>query len=432
MASGKTVGIAAAAAAVAIAIGIAFMISSDTQAPAEPTMMPGEPEPTDVMPEPVEETIREIQVGLLLPFTGDISSHGQENAEGSRLAAIDFNEYLEEQGADWRIKLVEEDTASNPVTALEKVQSLNAKGIGLVVGPETSSNVRNVKGYSDANNMLLVSCCSTAPSLAIEGDSVYRLVPDDSFQGVALSQLIPLDGISVLVPVWRGDTWGDGLQEKTGELFISEDSRIFDEGIRYSPEAVDFSAETSLLAEKVQGYVDEHGADQVAVLYIGFGEVVQFMQAASQHDILDDVRWYGSDANTKEHRIIEDRIASEFAQTVIFTAAQAAPSDNPTYQKVADHVEATLGRSPSTYVHTSYDAVWLVGLSIIETGGTDVDQIKAVFPDVAADYTGAIGDVLLNDAGDLVPSDYEIWYVDENNEWTQLGKVIDVSAAFRG
>ena len=46
-----------------------------------------------------------------------------------------------------------------------------AKGVKIVLGPETSSNLRNIKGYADSNQMLLVSCCSTSPSLAIEGDT---------------------------------------------------------------------------------------------------------------------------------------------------------------------------------------------------------------------------------------------------------------------
>ncbi len=86
--------------------------------------------------------------------------------------------------------MISEDSATNPVIALEKLTSLNAKGIKIIVGPETSSNIRNIKGYADSNNMMLISCCSSAPALAIPNDSVFRLVPDDSNQGSAIAKLM--------------------------------------------------------------------------------------------------------------------------------------------------------------------------------------------------------------------------------------------------
>ena len=72
------------------------------------------------------------------------------------------------------------------------------------------------------------------------------------------------EGIEVLVPVWRGDTWGDGLGDAATGSFRDRGG-IVGEGIRYNPESPEFSASTSLLAEKVQEYVDEYGADKVAV-----------------------------------------------------------------------------------------------------------------------------------------------------------------------
>jgi branched-chain amino acid transport system substrate-binding protein len=316
--------------------------------------------------------------------------------------------------------MTSEDSATSPVIALEKLTALNAKGIKMIVGPETSSNIRNMKGYSDSNNMLLVSCCSSAPALAIPNDSVYRLVPDDSNQGTALSKLIQHEGIKVLVPVWRGDTWGDGLSDATTSSFVKRGGEI-DEGVRYNPESPEFSASTSLLAEKVQGYVDKYGKDKVGVLFLGFAEILQFTQSASQHEILDDVRWFGPGANTKEHKLIEDPIGLEFSTNVQFTTVQFAASKNPTYDKVQAHLTETLGTEPNTFVHSSYDAVWIIGLAILETQSTDVTTIKSVISDIAENYSGAIGPTILNEAGDLAQADYEIWGI-RGGEWVLLGQ----------
>ncbi|MFQ5782101.1 MAG: ABC transporter substrate-binding protein [Nitrosopumilus sp.] len=362
----------------------------------------------------------EVTIGLILPLTGDLATHGIENHEGSKFGVEEFNKHLQEIGASWNLKMVSEDSATNPVIALEKLTSLNAKGIGIVVGPETSSNIRNIKGYSDSNNMLLVSCCSSAPALAIPNDSVFRLVPDDRNQGTALAKLIQHEGIEVLIPVWRGDTWGDGLSAATAGSFVDRGGQV-DEGVRYNPESPEFSASTSLLASNVQEYVNEYGAEKVAVLFLGFAEILQFMQSASEHDVLNDVRWFGPGANTKEHKLIDDPIGLEFSTNVQFTTVQFAASKTPTHEKVQEHLTESLGTVPNTFVHSSYDAVWIIGLAMLETQSSDVSVIKAKIPEIAENYSGAIGPTKLNEAGDLAQADYEVWGI-RGAEWVHLGK----------
>jgi branched-chain amino acid transport system substrate-binding protein len=406
--AGKLVGIAIVA--IIIIIGVAYVIG-------------GSDEGNESSETPIQdssELVGEVNIGLILPLSGDLATHGEENWEGSKLGVVDFNKHLEEIDAGWTLKMTSEDSATSPVIALEKLSALNAKGIGIIVGPETSSNIRNIKGYSDSNNMLLVSCCSSAPALAIPNDSVYRLVPDDSNQGTALSKLIQHEGIQVLVPVWRGDTWGDGLSNATTSSFVQRGG-ITDEGIRYNPESPEFSASTSLLAEKIRGYVDEYGEDKVAVVFLGFAEILQFTQSASQHEVLDDVRWFGPGANTKEHKLIEDPIGLEFSTNIQFTTVQVAASKNPTYERVQAHLTETLGRTPNTFVHSSYDAVWIIGLAMLETQSSDVSAIKAAIPGIAENYSGAIGPTKLNEAGDLAQADYEVWGI-RGGDWVLLGK----------
>jgi branched-chain amino acid transport system substrate-binding protein len=406
--AGKLVGIAIVA--IIIIIGVAYVIG-------------GSDEGNESSEAPIQdssELVGEVNIGLILPLSGDLATHGEENWEGSKLGVVDFNKHLEEIDAGWTLKMTSEDSATSPVIALEKLSALNAKGIGIIVGPETSSNIRNIKGYSDSNNMLLVSCCSSAPALAIPNDSVYRLVPDDSNQGTALSKLIQHEGIEVLVPVWRGDTWGDGLSDATTSSFVQRGG-ITDEGIRYNPESPEFSASTSLLAEKIRGYVDEYGEDKVAVVFLGFAEILQFTQSASEHEVLDDVRWFGPGANTKEHKLIEDPIGLEFSTNIQFTTVQVAASKNPTYERVQAHLTETLGRTPNTFVHSSYDAVWIIGLAMLETQSSDVSAIKAAIPGIAENYSGAIGSTKLNEAGDLAQADYEVWGI-RGGDWVLLGK----------
>ena len=355
----------------------------------------------------------ELTIGLILPLTGDLAHKGHENWEGSKFGLEEFNKYLKEIGESWQLKLISEDSATSPVVALEKLTSLKAKGIDIVVGPETSSNIRNIKGYADSNNMVLFSCCSTAPALAIPDDSVYRLVPNDTFQGTALAKKIQHDGIEVFIPIWRGDAWGDGLRESTVKSF-KDRGLSTTEGVRYNPESPEFSASVSLLASEVGKKVNEYGKDKVAVGVFGFGETVNIMQSASQHDILDEIRWYGGDSNVKEIAFIEDPIASEFANKVTFSAAQFSIGENDITKKIDAHVLEALGREGYAYINTSYDVVWILGLSILEAKGNNVDDVKEVLPKITDSYSGALDSVRLNEAGDLSGANYGVWSIVDN------------------
>ncbi|MDA7959721.1 MAG: ABC transporter substrate-binding protein [Nitrosopumilus sp.] len=370
--------------------------------------------------EDAEGLMGEIDIGSLLPLTGRLSGHGQENFKGTEFGVIKFNEYLEEIGEPWSFNLISEDTETRETTALEKLQSLNARGVKIVLGPETSSNTKHVKPYADSNGMLLVSCCSTAPDLAIEGDNVYRLIPDDSNQGPALAAVMWDAGIERIIGVWRGDAYGVGLQKTTTEAF-EELGGTVEEGIEYDPDTNVFSVEISLLAKNVQRMINESGAERVGVFFAGFNEITSVSQAANGHETLSSVRWFGADGTSKEKGLIEDPLALEFSHKVEYTALQVATAENPTYLSVQEYVMSELGRSPTTFAHSSYDSVWLVGMAMLETEGTDVEEIKAVLPDVAGDLDdAALGEIALNAAGDLDGGDYEMLGV-RDGAWVSVG-----------
>ena len=364
----------------------------------------------------------EIPVGVLVPLSGEISFLGEEANSGIRIAVDDFNRYLVESGQNWTMDIVVEDTQTNPVIALEKTTSLNAKGINVIVGPSTSASTKNVKGYADANNLVLISYSSSARSLAIPNDSVYRTVPDDGKLGPAIASTMRDQGITAIVIIHRADAWGDDLNKSTSENFVSLGGIVGDP-IRYPSTSQEFSVSVSILAKQVQTLVDEHGADKVAVVLMGFIESLSIMQSAAQEDILDDVRWFGTNANTNVEPITSDPIGREFTTATRFTSFQLSPDNNPTTERVRDYVLSDIGRTPSVYAYTAYDAIWITGLSMMKSQSTDPSAIKSVIMSVANDHMGAVGSTRLNTAGDLDTSDYDIWMA-ADGEWSIIGKYL--------
>ena len=124
-----------------------------------------------------------------------------------------------------------------------------------------------------------------------------------------------------------------------------------DEGIRYHPEAIEFSTEIGLLADSVQENIDEVGADKVAVIILSFSEITPVMQAADQYDHLSQVLWMGTDTIINDTEFEEDPIAQRFVDRSGLVVASWAPSDNPIADKVNQDAANISGRQPKHIRH---------------------------------------------------------------------------------
>ena len=369
---------------------------------------------TDTIPAPIPEGTT-VFAGSLLPLTGGYSSVGVQVNAATVLAVEEFNQYLASKDAGWELVLFQENSASNPVVALEKAQALHSRGADILFGPAGSSRVKNVMSYVNDNNMMLLSCCSTSTELAVAGDRVFRVVADDANQGKAFGILLAHEGIEVAVPMWIGDSYGDSLSSAATSEF-GERGGMSDEGVRYNPDVREFSIEVDSLASKVQDYVDDYGADKVAIVVVAFDEIVSILQAADRYPVLKEVKWYGSETLAQNPFIMKDRIARDFATEVEFSAIQVPLGDGPRAQGVTDTLSVPFGGTPNAFAYNAYDAVWLAGLSIERSGSTDPTDIAAVLPSLAASYTtGALSSTELNEAGDLALATYGTWRLGESD-----------------
>ena len=356
----------------------------------------------------------DVSVGALLPLTGGYSSVGVQVNAATALAVDDFNQYLANKDAGWELVLFQENSASNPVIALEKAQALHSRGADILFGPAGSSRVKNVMSYVEDNKMVLLSCCSTSTELAVAGDRVFRVVADDANQGKAFGIILAHEGIEVAVPMWIGDSYGDSLSSAAMDEF-EERGGMSDEGVRYNPDVREFSVSIDSLATTVQRYVDDHGADKVAVVVVAFDEIVSIMQAADRYPVLKEVTWYGSETLAQNPFIQRDRIAKDFATEVGFRAIQVPLGDGPRAQGVTDALSVPFSGTPNAFAYNAYDAVWLAGLSIERAGSSDPLAIAAILPSLAASYTGgALSSTALNEAGDLASAIYGTWLIDDD------------------
>ncbi len=69
-----------------------------------------------------------ILIGALLPLTGTLSSFGESAEASLTLAVDDVNDQLANSGSSSRVRLVIEDTKTDPNVACEKLMDIASKG----------------------------------------------------------------------------------------------------------------------------------------------------------------------------------------------------------------------------------------------------------------------------------------------------------------
>jgi len=404
MSTSKAYGIAIALLIIGLIIGYAVGIYT---APAPPSQQGG------VVTPPTGLT-GEVKVGALLSLTGVLSTYGENSEAALELAEKDINDWLKAIGEEWTFKIVVEDTATDPTTAVSKIQALHGEGILFFIGPMTSAEVSEVKSYADANGLIVISQSSTSPALAIAGDSVIRFCPTDEVQGPAAARTLYTLGVRWVVPFWRGDTWGDGLEESQKASFekilkATGEEGGFVEGIRYDPSATEFSTQVAQLADIVQGLVNKYGADKVGVAYVGFEEVLAVFTAAKDYPILSQVKWVGSDGTAGLSDLVKNADAAEFSIKTLFLSPIFAPAASPFKDKVKNYVHQKLGRDPDSYAYAAYDAAWVYALAFEMAKNYDSNTVKKLIPEIVPRYMGASGNFRLDANGDRASADYELW-----------------------
>jgi branched-chain amino acid transport system substrate-binding protein len=366
-----------------------------------------------------------ILIGALLPLTGTLSSFGESAEASLTLAVDDVNNQLAKSGSSSRVGLVIEDTRTDPNVAREKLMDLASKGIRIVIGPSTSAAVAAVKEYADENGILIVSSSSTAPSLAIPNDNVFRFVPDDTHQLEALVKQMWEEGTRVVIPIWRTDVFGNNLQSLLKEKFEKLGGKVVD-GIGYDPPVGNFAAslhrinfvvweqELRSLTSKVNDAMSQYGADKVGVYIVAFDEIVPIMIQANRHQELQSVRWYGSDGSAQHEGLIKNIEAAEFAVKTNFLNPIYRVEGSDSFKKLEERIVEEIDRVPRSYAEVAYDEFWVAALTLKNYVGTqqdDIDSLREAFINTANFYIGVTGRTELNDAGDRKNGSYDFWAI---------------------
>jgi ABC-type branched-subunit amino acid transport system substrate-binding protein len=275
-----------------------------------------------------ENIQKDFVIGVILPYTGAFSSLGKSVKVALEKAEYDVNKHFEQMNSSSssspHFTLLMANSKTSPEESLVAIKKLHEHGANIVVGPSIGSTVLAAKEYADANNITLISYSSTSSSLSIEGDNLFRLVPDDTYQGKVVAERMIKDGIKVIVPIWRGGLYSNDLYKSTKYYFGKLGGEV-EEGINYKPYTGKFATslhrinflmwnqELEKLNAIVADAIKKYGAHSVAVYVISFDEITPILIQSTLYENLGKVRWYGSDKIAQNHQLTKNVDSASFA-----------------------------------------------------------------------------------------------------------------------
>jgi len=358
-----------------------------------------------------------IVVGGLFSLTGDGATLGQASAAALELAARDLNTELAELRLPYRVETVLADTKLTPAGAVAGIEALHAAGATIVVGPQSSAEAGAIREFVNEKGILLISQASTAFSLAIPNDNLFRLAPNDRVEGQAVAALLLADGVQVVVPIWRADAGNTGLKEGLVQYFTAGGG-IAAPGVSYAPSETDFAAEVAALGDAVRAAKNANPGRKVAVYLAAFEEGAAILNNARlDADLL--VNWYGGDGLTQSQALLASAAVAAFAAETHFTAPAVALSEltRDRWEPISAEIEATTGFHPDAFSLSVYDAAMAGVLSSVEARNRPEFRRAAFLRNVQR-YWGLTGPLALDAAGDRRLADFDFWTVGENG-WTK-------------
>ena len=374
------------------------------------------------------EDFQQIKVAALLSQTGDWSNLGMTSKAALEIAVDKINDDFKSRHIPFRFELTVFETQLDPIIAAQTVENISSSGYKFIIGPQSSAELALVKPIADSLGILVVSQGSTASSLAIANDMVFRFVPGDQIEGAALANSIKNAGKQALVTLARNDAGNLGLQSSVGNNFTNLGGNVISVGA-YETTTTDFTTVLADVKSQIIGLNSTYTNDQIAVYLASFDEAVAMFNQASSDPILFGVNWYGGDGFVKNSTLLQDPLASQFAvATNFFCPDFGLPlSTEYLWSAIISTIDGMTGIQSDAYTLAAYDAMYVISKLVENEDGIPGNSasLQSAFLNASNGYSGATGIISLNDNGDRSSGSFNYWGLENVNgtyQWVIVGQ----------
>jgi len=381
-----------------------------------------------------------LKIGMLAPFTGDLSDFGPAFWNAAMLAVEEINSAGGVLGQP--VELVRADDGTSPQQGIEEARRLvEVERVSAIIGAAASGVTLPVaESVTGPSGIVQISPASTSPALtdANDNDFLFRTTISDAAQGVVLAQLAQEQGFQTACTMYTNNAYGQGLSE----VFAREFERLGGQVLAQVPHEQEQASYAAELATCTEGNPDVLAA-------ISYPESARvYLREAVEQGLVENFLFVDG---TKSEEQFAD-LGWDVFEGMWGTAPGAL--DTEVGDAFDARYEEAYGRRPELpFLRESYDAVYVIALAAQKAGSTDPAAIRDAIREIAnppgetvtpgpegwaraleliaagedINYEGAASSADFDDNGDVLTGAIEVWRVQGSAIVVQETREIDLT-----
>jgi branched-chain amino acid transport system substrate-binding protein len=334
-----------------------------------------------------------VKIGLLSPQTGPIAQYAPGFEDAGKVAISELNVTHE---GDFVFELIIADSGCDATQAATAAQTLIDSGVSAIVGAACSGATLGAIAVAAPAGIPMVSYASTSPAITTADDNghLFRVVPSDAQQAVALVAVASAAGASNPAVLYMTNDYGSGL----GDNFASNWSGDVCTQVGYDPTEGSYDASALALS------VIDGGCDSVLLMaYATDGAAI--MEALSAQGFTGSI--IGADGVADA--AFTDAFTDVGAVDGLIATRPRAGESSSAKTNFENAYAAAGGADGAIYTGETYDAIKLAVAAIVsDPDGNLLTALKAT----GKNYVGASGTHTFDANGDVLGTGYEVCQFD--------------------
>ncbi|MFG2877005.1 ABC transporter substrate-binding protein [Streptomyces sp. NPDC048337] len=274
-------------------------------------------------PAPARDSDGVLELGYVLPETGQLAFLGPPMIESTKFAIKTINDAGGVLGKPIPTP-ISGDEAGQEAVAVQSADRILAAGVDAIIGAAASGMSLSFIDRVTGSGVVQCSGSNTAPTFTDYDDHGYyfRTAPSDALQGPVLAKVIQGDGHKRVALVARADDYGRGLMDATRKA-LEEGGTTVVLADTYDPKATNYDQ----VVQKVKN------SDPDAVVVVAFEEGTQILQGLIEAGLGPDrIGVYGTDGLRSEElpALVSPRDPGRIAG---MKGTAPASASNPQYVK---------------------------------------------------------------------------------------------------
>lgn len=313
----------------------------------------------------------EVKIGALMSMTGDLQAYGETSLNGIKLAIKQVNEAGGAAGNTLAVAVGDDQT--NPQVGVDAAKKLVEieKVAAMVGGLASGVTIPVAKSVSAPAGVVQISGASTSPALSglDEGDVLFRTIPSDAFQGVALASVVSEKGVKNVSVLYINNDYGEGLAKAFASAYEAKGGKVT-ANLAFEPGNASYRGE-------LQKAADGGPEALVLIAYPENGNII-LKQSLEEGFFKAFIFTDGMKAPEVISAIGAANLNGSFG------TAPEAVADSAAAKNFRDAYQKEFGElPPKPFIDSAYDATILIALAMEKAGSADRKAIHAALRDVA-------------------------------------------------